>query len=169
MDKLVPYGKELYILPRETYLNNEINRSLYFSSTIDSSLIYDKAFPVESISNLFIYPLDEKGIINIDISISKHDYGKMEYFRTGLENFLALCEKEGCVPYWGLENYDGKFLTGSLFLNNWKQGYNHVLKITCNPEEVISGEDTINAKASLFIPTNNINSLYGEDELTIIK
>ena len=160
VEKLIPYGENEYVLPGQDYINKEITRNLYLLSDSVPELLFDKKYPCESIANLFIYPIDQNGIINIDLTILKHEYGDKELISVGLENFLALCEDEGCLPYWGTENYDGETLYGSLFLYNWKHGYDHVLKIECKPEEVIEGTGSIKARASLFIPTNNVQTLF---------
>lgn len=40
------------------------------------------------------------------------------------------------------------------------QGYDHVFSIECKPEDVIDGNGTIKARASLYIPTNNVDNLF---------
>lgn len=77
-----------------------------------------------------------------------------------MDRFLAYCEEEGCVPFWGVEKFHNGKLEGALFIYNQDQGYDHVLKIDCIPQEVIEGKGSITARASLFVPTNNVNNLF---------
>ena len=152
------YGEREYVLPGSWYINDQISRNIYLYSDKDCSYVWDNDRPLESISNLFICDAgDVKPVV--DLTIIKHDYGEKEELRTGIENLISLAEIEGCVPYWGLESYENGILTGSLFLNNPGQYYDHVLKIECNPEEIISGKGKIKAKAYLFIPSNNVSNL----------
>ena len=155
-----PYGEDLYVLPGSTYLNPGINRNIYILSDSIIQPVWAIDYPAESISNLFLFPSKKYGSNDIEITVLKHEYGEKESFNTYIENLLAECEKDGCIPYWGLESYDGNTLFGSLFLYNWKHGYDHVLKIECCPSEIIDGNGTIKARASLFIPTNNIQTLF---------
>lgn len=162
-NSLQPYGKGLFVLPGKYYLKEEINRNLYFSNDSTHQPLMSPKYPIESISNLLIYPSGFDKRINVEVTVLKHEIGEKEIFVTSLENLLAVCEADGCLPYWGVEEFNEGHLTGSLFLYNWKQGYNHVLKIECIPNEVIRGKGNIKARTSLFIPTNNIQTLFDPD------
>ena len=155
-----PYGNDLYIIPGKTYLNKEINRNIYLRMDSTDCPIWSIDYPIESISNLFLFPSDKYGTIGIEITVLKHEYGETETFNTNIENLMAVCEEQGCIPYWGVESKDGPMLSGTLFLYNWKHGYDHVLKIECNPEDVINNNGILRARASLYIPTNNIQTLF---------
>lgn len=158
--QLEPYGDFFYILPGSNYLDKNITRNIYFSSDHDPEILWDAKFPLESINNLFVSHSPYSKDIEMDLTIMKHDYGEKELLRTSLERVLAVAENDGCVSYWGVEEYDGKKLKGCLFLYNQRHGYDHVLQIECEPEDVIKGEGGIRAKASLFIPNNNVRTLF---------
>lgn len=155
---LQPYGDTEYIFPGPYYINDRITRNIYLTSDKDFSFIWDTKHPLESISNLFICGAGE-GDTNVDLTVMKHDYGEQEQIKTTLENLIAVAEIEGCLPYWGLESNEKGKITGSLFLYNPKQGYDHVVKIECIPEKIIAGEGNITAKAYLYIPSNNVSNL----------
>lgn len=155
---LQPYRETGYILPGAFYINGDITRNIYLNSDRENSFIWDPEYPVESISNLFICGAGE-GNPDVDLTIMKHDYGEQEKIKTGIENLIALAEIEGCLPFWGLESYEDGKITGSLFLYNPGQGYDHVVKIECVPEEIIRGEGHINARAYLYVPSNNVSNL----------
>lgn len=162
---LIPHEENGYaLLPGPSHINNDINRNIYFTSDSIPTPIWNPTYPVESISNLFLYPSDLYDMRKMELTVRKHEYGEKESFESDLNTFLAVCEQEGCTPYWGIESYDGTNLIGSLFLYNWKHGYEHVVKIECVPKDVICGYGMITGKASLFIPSNNIKSLFDEDE-----
>lgn len=156
----VPYGDDKYIIPGYSYQNKDITRNVYLTTDSVVNPIWDSNFPLESIANLFICPDDIYGDIELNVTVLKHEYGEQEKFSIPLERFLAYCEEEGCVPFWGVEKFhDGK-IEGALFLYNRKQGYDHVLKIDCVPQDVIEAKGSITARASLFVPTNNVNNLF---------
>ena len=155
---LQPYGETDYILPGPYYINEQITRNMYLTSTADLYPVWDKDKPIESISNLFICNAGNADIM-VDLTVFKHEYGQKEQIVTSIGNLIALAELEGCIPFWGLEDMNDGTMSGSLFLYNPKQGYDHVLKIDCIPEEIIDGQGRLAAKAYLYIPSNNISSL----------
>ncbi|MCD8297726.1 MAG: hypothetical protein LUC88_09160 [Prevotella sp.] len=156
---LQPYKDILYILPGETYYNNDITSSTYFVKNDTILPVWDEKYPLESIADLFLYPSEIYGDIPLSLTILKHEYGEKDSLTICLEQLLATCEDEGCAPFWGVEKFNGDSLIGALFLYNQQQGYDHVLKIECNPVDVINGNGIIKARASLFIPTNNVENL----------
>ena len=155
---LQPYGESEYVMAGETYINPQITRNKYLYGGKEPSLIWDASHPAESLSNLFICGAG-KGDTSLDLTIIKHNYGDQEQVETSVENLLAVAEEEGCRPFWGLESFDDGIIKGSLFLYNPVQGYDHVLKIECVPEEIIEGNGKIIAKAYLYIPSNNVSNL----------
>lgn len=155
-----PYGEDTYIIPGYSYQNKDITRNIYLTNDSVVTPIWDVNFPLESIANLFICPNDCYGNIELNITVLKHEYGEQERFAVSLDRFLAYCEEEGCVPFWGVEKFNNGKIEGALFLYNQGQGYDHVLKIDCEPNAVIEDKGSINARASLFVPTNNVNNLF---------
>lgn len=157
--KLEPYGEDKMIYPGDSYLNSFITRNIYFG--IDNTCpVYDTHSPVESIANLFIFPSEISDSIKVDLTILKHEYGEKETIVLPLNQLLAAIEDDGCIPFWGMEKYEEGILEGSLFLYNKYRGYDHVIKVVCNPESVLNRQGHIQARASLFIPTNNVHNLY---------
>lgn len=157
--RLEPYGENKYIYEGASYRNKYITRNIYLNSD-NISPVYEIQSPVESIANLFIYPSEISDSIQIDLTILKHEYGEKYNMSLPLNKFLAACEDDGCIAYWGFEKYEHDVLEGSLFLYNKYRGYDHVIKVECNPEAVLNKQGRIQARASIFIPTNNIQNLY---------
>lgn len=156
---LEPYGDDMFIYPGATYQSKDVTRNTYFNSK-DINPVWDAGLPLESMANLFIFPSDKYGDTKVNLTILKHEYGEKESVTISLNQLLSVCEDDGCVPYWGVEKYENGILDGALFLYNQQKGYDHVLKIECNPIAVISSKADIKARASLFIPTNNVQNLY---------
>lgn len=158
-DELEPYGKELYILPGDTYRNKNISNSIYLKKDSTLSLVWDKAYPKESIANLFIVKSEEYHNTPIKLKMIMHEYGEQEDVTTTAGRLIAAARNEGCEPYFGVEKEDSTNLQASLFLCNKDKGYVHVINISCKPDEVIGGKGKVNARASLYVPTNNIQNL----------
>jgi len=155
-----PYGKEIFVIPGATYQNKNITQNVYLESDSIVSPIWCDKYPLESISNLFIYPNDKYCNPNIILTILKHEIGDKEIITITLNQLMAYCEKTGCAPFWGVEKFEHGKLEGALFLYNRNQGYDHVFRVACTPKDVIDGKGPIEMRASLFVPTNNINNLF---------
>ena len=116
--------------------------------------------PMFGVANLFICPSELYGNQKLNVTVLKHKYGEKETFTITVDQLLAYAEKTGCLPFWGMERFEDGRLEGSLFLYNRIQGYDHVFKVVCTPADVIGGAGEIEARASLFVPTNNVQNLY---------
>ncbi|MDE7413653.1 MAG: hypothetical protein K2N05_07715 [Muribaculaceae bacterium] len=160
IDKLQAYGDSLYILPGGLYRKKEINRNTFYLPDSDHTPVWNLSYPLESVANLFILPSPLYRDVEIDLTVLKHEYGEKETFPIRLDHFLSICEADGCVPFWGVEKFKDGHLQGALFLYNYPKGYDHVLRIELDPAKLISGEGRVKGTASLFIPTNNIGTLY---------
>lgn len=160
LQKAEPYGDDKYIIPGYSYQNKDITRNVYLTTDSVVSPVWDSNFPLESIANMFICPDNAYKDIELNLTVLKHEYGEKETLTVSLDRFLAYCEEEGCVPFWGVEKFQEGKIEGALFLYNQNQGYDHVLKIDCIPQEVIEGTGSVTARASLFVPTNNVNNLF---------
>lgn len=154
---LESYSEELFVLPGAAYQNKNVTRNVYLDSGLTP--VWDTKYPGESMANLFIMPSENYDDVLMDVTVLKHEYGSKESFEISVSKLLSEIEKDGCVSYWGVEGLKNGILEGALFLFNPTQGYDHVLKIECNPDEVISGTGKIKARASLYIPTNNVDNL----------
>lgn len=156
---LVPYGEDKYLYPGSKYQSKDVTRNIYFE-TDSLNPVWDAEFPLESMANLFIYPADGYADPEVELTILKHEYGEKRTVTLPLSRLLAVCEDEGCMAYWGVENYADGVLTGALFMYNRRKGYDHVFRIECSPAEVIGEGGPIKVRGSLFIPANNVYDLY---------
>lgn len=167
----------LLVLAGEAYQLADINKNIYFIATRDTaktdtlsaekdstammpkaSLVYDSTYPAQSVANIFI--CGAKQSIPITIVIPKHEYGKQETVITTVETLLQECIADGCEVYWGTESVADDELRGALFLYNMSYGYEHIMRITCDPRLIGSDKLTMQGRMSLFVPTNNVKNLY---------
>lgn len=157
-ERLEAYGDDMFMHPGATYHSKDISQNIYLDSKL--SPVWDVNHPTESIADLFLFPSDKCGKVDMELTVLKHEYGKKETFTVPVDKVLAEFEKDGCQPYWGIERFSDGKLEGSLFLYNPRQGYDHVIKIECVPADVINGTGVVEGRASLFIPTNNVDNLH---------
>ncbi|MDO5395461.1 MAG: hypothetical protein Q4F07_05800 [Bacteroidales bacterium] len=163
-DKLHLYVSDsIYVAYGSDYHNKDITNDIYAVVDSDGNIspVWHAGQPLESIADMFVYPADGAyGDPTIEMTVLKHEYGEQEKLTVGLRKFLAVCEADGCTPYWGVEKFADGHLEGALFMVNPRQGYNHTFKIDCMPADVIGGKGVVKARASLYVPVNNIRDLY---------
>ncbi len=159
-DDLEAYGEEKFALPGPTYQSKYILSSIYFNDDVECEPIWDLSFPTESVANMFIYPSDVYGEHDLTMTVLKHEYGEKEVVKVKLNQLLGAAEEEGCIPFWGIERFENGKLEGALFLYNKAHGYDHVFKIDCVPADLLAGKGEIKARASLYVPTNNVDNLF---------
>ncbi len=159
-EDLEAYGEEIFILPGGSYMNKNINRHIYLADTEELHPVWSAEHPLESFANLLLYPTEDYTDPMVELTVLKHEFGEKETLTVPLCHLIAAAEDDGGMAFWGIEKYEEGKLTGSLFFYNRMQGYDHVFKLECDPAEIVSGNGTIKARGSLFIPTNNVRDLF---------
>ena len=151
----------LFLLPGDKYIISNVNSHSYLIPSEDGNAIfvYDRAFPAESLANLFTVG-NERGMeIEIEIDVIKHEYGIKETLIVPLETLVQYGIMNGCRVYWGTESVEQGELKASVIFYNPDEGYDHIFRIKCPLSEWDSDSFRIQARASLFIPTSNVDNL----------
>ncbi len=164
-DTLERIDDTLFRLPGAHYNLRSINASTYYIIGADSVAepVLSAEYPAESMANLFILPVAQAFHTPMTVTVLKHEPGEKEAVETTVGDFVEHCRQEGCAPFWGVEKISDGELQGALFLYNAAEGYDHVVKITCRPADVFGGEGAVTARASLYVPTKNVKTLFNDD------
>ena len=160
IDQLKKVGDNIYVLPGEQYLTNSINENSYLSKNTDSSFDYivNPKQPVATISNMIVLGIGYTA--NLNMTISRHEYGESTILNIPLEVFLQYCVSEGCRIFWGFDSLKDDILKGTIFCNNSLQGYEHIIRVKCAPSHLGEKDFVMNGRVSLFVPTTNVVSNY---------
>lgn len=151
----------IYVLPGNTYVINSVSNDSYFTinkKKNQTELIMDAMNPVPTIANMIVIGNGFEG--NLELKISKHEYGKSEIINIPLEAFIQYNITNGCDVFWGLDSFNSNMLKGTIFCYNSNEGYDHIIRIEVNTSQLGSNKLTIKGYASLFVPTNNIQNLF---------
>lgn len=161
-EDLIDIGNDNFLLKGSTYLISTVNNNSYLSKDDKDSLrfIVNPKQPIATLSNMIITGAGYPATLNM--SISTHEYGSKTTLSVPLEQFLQYCIIGGCEIYWGYEKLESNILYGTIFCYNPKQGYDHIIHLYCDIENL--GEDNfeIHSRVSLFVPTTNIQNLFEE-------
>lgn len=158
-------ANDLFVLNGEHYLIADVNKNLYYQQTEKEGmiLVWDNNYPAESIANMLI--AHDKWLTGypINLRIPTHDRKTVNLTVT-IRQLLAYAHQTGCEAYWGMESLTDSELKGTLFLYNPAYGYDHVLNITCDPRLIGTNDLSLNALATIFSPTTNINNLFAKNK-----
>lgn len=159
-DELVNIGNNNYLLRGSTYLISTVNNNSYLSKNEQDSLsfIVNPKQPLATFSNMVV--IGTGYCANLHMAISTHEYGSKTTLSVPLEQFIQYCIHTGCEIYWGYEKLESNILYGTIFCYNQKQGYDHIINIQCNTENLGNENFEIDSRVSLFVPTTNIQNLF---------
>ena len=160
VEKLSTNDSIVWIQPGNSYILPQINQNIYYLHE-DSiyTLICDLNYPNETIANIVNASSDELPAITLNISFSRYA-AEPESYRIGLTDFISFCQTKGCSAYWGLEKVDGSVITGSIYLDNSASAYCHLVRVKADLSHPIDSSFKMEARASIFIPTNYIDNLF---------
>lgn len=152
----------LWEQPGSYYILSAINQNTYYTKQDDALvLVCDSIHPAETVANIINANSEELPMPTVSLLFDLYDF-KSASLRMALTDFLSFCRKQGCTPYWGLESVNGSMIEGSIYLDNPTSGYNHVLHLRIDVAQLIESSAKMDAKVSLFIPTNTIENLFKE-------
>ncbi|MDE6282671.1 MAG: hypothetical protein K2L97_01630 [Muribaculaceae bacterium] len=162
IENAVDYRDSLVVLRGSFYHVPQVNNNTYYiwPADADPGVLLDSYYPAESIANLFLLPLDEGRDVILDLTFATHDYGSSVKLSTTVDKFVSLCQADGCEVYFGVESCHDNTFKGSLFMYNRADGYDHVVRLECDPVEVIDGAGHIKGRVSLFVPTDNVRNIF---------
>ena len=157
---VLPIGNGMFVLRGASYLSESINSNTYLFYGLDGSynFIVDMAQPIATIANMMVCGVGYQAML--DMTVALHEYGSTINLEVAMEQFRQYCIHRGCKLFWGFEENVGDVLQGALFCHNEKEGYEHIVRISCHPSELGNKNFVITARASLFVPTTNVSDVY---------
>lgn len=166
-DKLPSVGGNCYVWEGEWYAIEAMNTNRYYkrrSSDGKYEPLCSLSRPEESVQNLFTLDCSQQ----ITASVTQRLYGrKKNSFEVPLHVLLNFCRQEGCEVFAGIENCNGKEVSGTLTLLNRSLGYNHLMffktdyRVLEHPERY-----PIEIQLYAYVPTHNLHSLFSEPSNT---
>lgn len=159
-DAMPSDSRGIYTMAGNKYMLSTINDNQYYlkDDEGDFTLVCDTSFPAETMSNLVNAHSYTLPVVTMEIDFDAYDY-RTDHYRIALPDFLSFCEQQGCQCFWGLEKVKGTEVKGTIFLYNGVAGYNHVVHVQADIRDVLESAAKVEARASLFVPVHNIDSL----------
>lgn len=172
--QLKPYDIDgIYILKGDFYTLPEINTDIFFRQMSEDGdnryeLLMDRRLPVETLANRLLLPGSCPGDPMMTIACYLYNHRK-ETVTTTLSNWMVFCQQNGCKAYFGFEhNHDG-LLTSTLIMRNRDSGYDHILTIKCQQNQLESEDLQLDVTAYLYAPSTNVSDLFHQSDKTSQK
>ena len=153
-----PHKETYYIVQGTTFMLDAIRNDLYFKKGETWSLLSDTLKPVQSISNTMI-SRNVVGDYNLTIDFDLYGY-KVVQTTVRLDDWLGLCEEEGCVAYFGLKEKLIDGYTGTVFMVNENCGYIHMLSVEFSMDTLRKKKGDIEGRMFVYIPLHNVNKYF---------
>ena len=141
----------------ETYIMKEFSNRLYF---MGKKLVSSGRYPAETAANMML-STEAKG--DYCLNITQLSYGfKKSVIEVGLKQWITFCRNNGCKLYFGTENVDKKGnIEAVIIAANTAENYNHVLTVSIPAKVIALKQGTIEARLYPYIPTQNVQTLFG--------
>lgn len=139
----------------------------YIKNKSGYSLLADANNPIESLANLVTTGQVDN---NIKLTIIQKKYGnKQDTIHSTLNTWISFCQEEGCIPYFGIEAYDGTNIHANVIMENKALGYVHLFFFTSPVEYINDRNGNINATLYSYIPMHNLNNLFDDYSIRLKK
>ena len=150
-----PRTDSFYVQKGSMFMMASIRNDLYFQKKKNEwKLLNDPSKPYQSIANSVLARSSEK---NYELEVTLDMYGYKEAKDTIQWNdWLAFCEQEGCIPYFGMKNKTDSSYTGTVFMVNETCGFVHMLSIVFPVTTLEKGKGIIKGRLFVYIPFQNI-------------
>lgn len=163
LDGAEEYLDDILKVTGDSYHLPQVSSSTYYvngDAEEESGWLLDAEYPAESMANIFLLPWEIARMTPMELTVLTHEYGTKCHLSTTVDKFVSFCEAAGCRPFFGVEKVEGDMMEGVLFMYNPEYGYDHVVRLGCNVREVIEQGAPVEARVSLFVPTDNVENLF---------
>lgn len=152
----------LYVRQGERLFIQNMNSNIYFfqKGEQEFSLVYDRNFPEESISNIFTHP-DRKSD-GLQMEVQQRIYGnQMKKYEMNLFDFLCFMEKEH-ETYIGIEKCTAEEVNLTVIFKSKFYNCYHMLYVQAVPNDFFEKGKSLKTTFYAYIPNQNIKNLYKE-------
>lgn len=159
-------AKGIWILKRGHYMIPAMASALYYREADSESgfeLLIDREHTAESLINLLSVSALAKEY-NVEITQQKYGF-KKETYTINLGRLVSYCLDCGCEPYIGIEQSDEREVVATLLMVNRRWGYNHILQVFIQRNQIGKPGEVIKAKLNAFTPTHNLETLYYDEQV----
>jgi len=147
------------------YLNPAIRGDIYLTEQKGQRrLIIDSGKPIISVTNILLTGLADH---EIPLRLTVNRYGGQHTVAdVSLQQFIGLCQTEGCKLYVGVKTHGEKEITATVFALNADMAYNHMMAVNV-PLDILSENSNavIQGTVYTYIPLQNVTEKFFTKDL----
>jgi len=155
-------GKGVFVKYGKTIFIKEMTSNLYFVNKEGEgySILHNKRYPVESISNMIIHP--DKSSNRLAINIRHKAYGsEIKKYSLSFFDFLMFLYGD-YNTYVGIEKATKDELNFTIIFQNKYYNCHHLLYVKTSPNTIFDPKGQLSGTLYTYIPNHNIKNLYKE-------
>lgn len=124
-------------------------------------LLVSNAYPRETWANILLTPHHADIDVSLSLELLFAGYHK-EAVKVSLAQWMGYCGSEGCSPYYIYEGEKDGRCVAILMMYNRSAGYAHLAYLHSPKDQFEAKAQTYTGKVYMFIPTSNIQELFGK-------
>lgn len=158
-------SKGLFVANKGNYLNDEIRSDIILKQKDGKLTLYlNPGDPQISIKNLLLTGISHS-VVPMNLTIDCYGYKKKKIMKVSLQQFIGMCNIEGCKKYVGIKSQTDNEITAVLVALNSAMAYNHILSVKV-PLRVLQEENVpISGTLYTYIPLQNITESFFTQDL----
>jgi hypothetical protein len=155
-----PVDANSYVQKGDTLFIKEMRNDLYYEQGNNGwQLSCNPQNPNQFLNNMLISPYFQGNPI-LKLSLKKYTY-EDEGITLPYRKWLLMCQKEGCITYFGIKEKTTNGYTGTVVAVNRRAGFAHLLSVEVDEQTLQKkGNGTINARLYIYIPLHNVSEQY---------
>lgn len=155
-------NNEVYVLEGDTHIKQIITNNLYYRRSGSTYRLFSSSrLPAESLANILLTADRRLPKARILLSVVKYD-ATTEKVEITAADWLDCMKADGCRSYYAFDKEEDGKATVVLYAANETTGYDHVMTLTCNIDQLDSSAVSLQGTAYLFSPTSNVKNLFYE-------
>lgn len=152
----------VYMLEGDSHIKPLITNSLYYRRQGSTYRLFSSSrLPAESLANILLTADKRLPKTRIVLSVVKYD-GETEKVEITAADWLDCMKAEGCRSYYAFDKEEDGKATVVLYAANSETGYDHVLTLSCDIDQLDKSVVSLQGTAYLFSPTSNVKNLFYE-------
>lgn len=154
----IPYS-DFYVVDKGYYVTPRLKHQVVVAEKDGKGILMFEpdAYAIETLSNIILTGYSPH-VISTHTEFSQYGY-KTSRFDVIYANLFRLMLEEGCIPYWGIDRFDGNIAKGLCVWINRPGGYAHVLSISIPVNSIFQPSDA-DIKLNAYIRLDNLKSLF---------
>ncbi|MBQ7530271.1 MAG: hypothetical protein IJT12_01015 [Paludibacteraceae bacterium] len=147
------------------YLSDQLTNTIYLHKNQNLRILSSPyVFPKQTLQNIMIAGSDSTIVVRME----HHRYGYNVIADTiSLNAWQNIAYNDGCIPYWGVENFNTETINGSYIWVNESLGYIHVLFVEFPIKTLLGKKDVVRCSLHSYVRMSNVTDLFYDTKHTL--